>query len=151
VSALLELQDRSYEHADAALKRSWPRERLMSGEALEAFLDERRYCVFATTTPRDRPQARPIAFLVVGDAFWFATVAGGRLRNVRRTPWVSVVISDGQADAHRVALVDGPVTIHETPPDGVLVAWEAKMESRPDWAAAWLELRPERLLSYSAS
>jgi nitroimidazol reductase NimA-like FMN-containing flavoprotein (pyridoxamine 5'-phosphate oxidase superfamily) len=151
VNAYTALQDASWERADAALRTSWPRERLMSGEALAVFFAERRYCVFATTTPRNRPQARPVAFLAVGDAFWFATVAGGRLRNVRRTPWVSVVISDGQADAHRVAIVDGPVTIHDAPPDDVRAAWEEKQRSQPDWAAAWLELRPERLLSYSAS
>jgi nitroimidazol reductase NimA-like FMN-containing flavoprotein (pyridoxamine 5'-phosphate oxidase superfamily) len=151
VNAFASLQDASWERADAALRTSWPRERLMTGESLDAFFAERRYCVFATTTPRDRPQARPVAFLALGDAFWFATVAGGRLRNVRRSPWVSVVISDGQADAHRVAIADGPVTIHDAPPDEVLAAWKAKMDSSPDWAVAWLELRPERLLSYSAS
>jgi nitroimidazol reductase NimA-like FMN-containing flavoprotein (pyridoxamine 5'-phosphate oxidase superfamily) len=151
VTPLAALQDASWERADAALRQSWPRERLMPGDVLERFLAESRYSVLATTTRRERPQARPVAFVVHGDAFWFAIVAGGRLRNVRRTPWVSVVISEGDAGAHRGVVVDGPVTIHDEPPADVRAAWAAKQGSEPDWAVAWLELRPERLLSYAAS
>jgi hypothetical protein len=36
--------------------------------------------------PRNGTWARPVAFTVVGASFWFATVAGARLRNIRHTP-----------------------------------------------------------------
>jgi predicted nuclease with RNAse H fold len=144
------LQEESYGEAAESLRRSWPRDRQLRGGELERFLDERRYCVLATTTRRALPQARPVAFVVLGGSFWFATVAGARLRNVRRTPWVSVVVSEGEGDAHRAVVADGPVTVHEQPPAEVLAEWRARHGSEPDWAAAWLELLPERLFSFAA-
>ena len=143
------VQSASYDRADRALAGSWPRERSMDDETLRDFLEERRYCVLATGSPRGRAQARPVGFLVVGDSFWFATVAGGRLRNLERTPWASVVVSEGEGSAHRAVAADGPVTVHADPPPGLLPLWEARFGSQPDWAAAWLELRPERLFSYA--
>ena len=107
----------------------------------------------ASSRPRPRkgrPQARPVAFTRLPRAFWFGTVAGGRLRNLERTPWVSVVIADGEGDEHRAVAVDGPVTLHSEPPDGLLDLWEARFGSRAEWAVVWLELRPERLYSYDA-
>ena len=121
----------------------------MEAVELDAFLAERRYCVLATTTARNRPQARPVAFTVFEDAIWFATVEGGRLRNLRRTPWVSVVIAEGEGDEHRAVTADGPVALFDLPPPGLLDAWERRFESRADWAVAWFELRPERLFSYT--
>jgi nitroimidazol reductase NimA-like FMN-containing flavoprotein (pyridoxamine 5'-phosphate oxidase superfamily) len=123
----------------------------MAAAEFEAFLDERTFCVLATTTGKGRPQARPVAFTVFGDAFWFATVAGGRLRNVERTPWVSVVISEGERDEHRMVAADGPVTVFREPPEGLLELWERRIGSRAEWASAWLELRPERLYSYTSA
>jgi len=142
------IQAASYERADRALAGSWPRDQAMDDETLRAFLQERRYCVLATGSPRGRAQARPVGFLVVGGVFWFATVAGGRLRNLERTPWASVVVSEGEGDAHRAVAADGPVTVHREPPPGLLALWEERFGSQPEWAAAWLELRPERLFSY---
>jgi len=142
------IQAASYERADRALAGSWPREQSMDDATLRDFLDERRYCVLATGSPRGRAQARPVGFLVVGDVFWFATVAGGRLRNLERTPWASVVVSEGEGNAHRAVAADGPVVVHRAPPPGLLARWEERFGSQPDWAAAWLELRPERLFSY---
>ncbi len=146
---LLGIQQASYRRADAALRGSWPQERAMGLEELDSFLAERLYCVVATTTKQGRPQARPVAFSVVGGAFWLATVAGGRLRNLERTPWASVVVSEGEGDEHRAVAADGPVTISGRPPGGVLESWEARFGATPAWAAAWLELRPERLFSYT--
>jgi nitroimidazol reductase NimA-like FMN-containing flavoprotein (pyridoxamine 5'-phosphate oxidase superfamily) len=61
----------------------------MDADELRWFLDAHRYCVLATATSKGRPAARPDAFTVVGASFWFATVAGARLRNLQRTPWAS--------------------------------------------------------------
>jgi hypothetical protein len=147
---LIGRQEESYRGADAALRGSWPAEKAMDGEQLESFLAERRYCVLATVSGKGRPQARPVAFTALGDAIWFATVAGGRLRNIERLPWVSVVIAEGEGDAHRVVTADGPVTLHAGAPSDVLERWEGRFGSRADWAVAWFELRPERLYSYDA-
>ncbi len=150
MSSLHELQEASYRGAGGALRGSWPYAQAMDAAGLEGFLDERRYCVLATATAKGRPQARPVAFAVLGDVFWFGTVAGGRLRNLERTPWVSVVIAEGEGDEHRAVTVDGPVELHPVPPDGLLDLWETRFGSQADWAVVWFELRPERLYSYDA-
>jgi hypothetical protein len=142
------VQDESYERADRALTGSWPREQAMDGDELAAFLEERLYAVLATATPRGRAQARPVGFVFLAGAFWFATVAGGRLRNLEGRPWASVVVSEGEGGGHRATAADGQVTVHEQPPAALLARWEQRFGSRPEWAAAWLELRPQRLFSY---
>jgi predicted nuclease with RNAse H fold/nitroimidazol reductase NimA-like FMN-containing flavoprotein (pyridoxamine 5'-phosphate oxidase superfamily) len=147
---LAALQVASLARADRALRTSWPAERSMDALELGAFLDERRYCVLATATARGRAQARPVGFTFFADAFWIATVAGGRLRNLQREPWASLVVSEGEEDSHQAVAVDGDVTIHDQPPEDLLAFWERRFGSRPDWASAWLELRPRRLFSYSA-
>ncbi len=144
------LQAASLARADRALRNSWPAVRTMDAEELGAFLAERRYCVLATTTARGRAQARPVGFTFHGEAFWLATVAGGRLRNLEREPWASLVVSEGEGDTHRAVAVDGTVAIHERPPEELLAVWEHRFGSRADWAAAWLELSPRRVFSYSA-
>jgi nitroimidazol reductase NimA-like FMN-containing flavoprotein (pyridoxamine 5'-phosphate oxidase superfamily) len=149
VDALVALQAASFRGADRALRGSWAPDRAMGAEELEAFLDERTFCVLATTTGKGFPQARPVAFVFHDDAFWFATVAGGRLRNVERTPWVSMVISEGEGEEHRMVAADGPVIVVPEPASGVLESWKGRMGSSPAWAAAWIELRPERFYSYT--
>src|SRR5258708_967448 len=111
VEALIRLQEASYVRADRGLRSSWPRESAMSAEELQSFLHECRYCVLATTTAQGHAQARPVAFTVMGASFWFATVAGGRLRNLERMPWASIVVADGEGDNHRAVAADGPATI----------------------------------------
>jgi nitroimidazol reductase NimA-like FMN-containing flavoprotein (pyridoxamine 5'-phosphate oxidase superfamily) len=149
--SLHDVQTASYRRASAGILRSWPLERALGADELDGFLDELRYCVLATTSGRGRPQARPVAFIPFGDAIWFATGASGRLSNLERMPWVSVVVSEGDGDEHRAVVADGPVTISSEPPDGLLAAWESRFGSRAEWAVAWLELRPERVYSYTSA
>ncbi len=149
VEELVRVQEASYRSADRALRGSWPEERAMGRAELEAFLGQRRYCVLATTTKRGHAQARPVGFSLVAGAFWFATVAGGRLRNLERTPWASLVVSEGEGDEHRAVAADGPVTVVDHPGENVLEAWQSRFCARPDWASAWLALHPERLFSYT--
>ena len=146
---LAAIQSASYEGAGVALVGSWPRESALDADELAAFLEERLYCVLATAPPNGRAQARPVGFTIFGGAFWFATVAGGRLRNVERTAWASVVVTEGEGAAHRAVAADGPVAVHEQPPTGLLARWDERFGSEPEWAVAWLELRPERLFSYA--
>jgi hypothetical protein len=107
IDGLIEMQERTYATAGEALRRSWPPELAMDSATLRDFLEQHMFCVFAAADARGRPQARPVAFTVLRSSFWFATVAGARLRNVQRTPWVSVVIAEGDGD-HRAVIVDGP-------------------------------------------
>jgi nitroimidazol reductase NimA-like FMN-containing flavoprotein (pyridoxamine 5'-phosphate oxidase superfamily) len=148
---LHEIQAASYRRASGGILGSWPPERALGPVELASFLEERRYCVLATATARGRPQARPVAFIPFGDALWFATGASGRLGNLERTPWISVVVSEGEREQHRAVVADGPVTISDAPPEGLLDSWEDRFGSRADWAVAWFELRPERLYSYSSA
>jgi nitroimidazol reductase NimA-like FMN-containing flavoprotein (pyridoxamine 5'-phosphate oxidase superfamily) len=148
--SLFEIQQASYVRADGALRGAWPAEQAMSHDELEAFLAERTYCVLATVTPGGRPQARPVAFAAVDASIWFATVEGGRLRNLEHSPWVSVVVAEGEGDRHRAVAADGPVVLVDKPPGHVLELWERRFGSRAEWAARWFELRPERLFSYRA-
>jgi hypothetical protein len=122
----------------------------MDASQLRSFLEERHYCVLATTNPEGHAIARPVAFSVLAGSFWFATVRGARLRNLERTPWVSVVIEDGDRDSHRAAAVDGPVIVTDKPPGQLLDLWQERHGSRAEWAAAWFELQPRRLVSYMA-
>jgi hypothetical protein len=131
VQALIRLQEESYARAGRSLASSWPRESAMDGGQLRAFLEQRHYCVLAT--------------------FWFATVAGARLSNIERTPWASVVIEDSDGGEHRAVAVDGPALITRHPPKQLLEVWYQRHGSRAEWAAAWFEVRPRRLVSYMAT
>jgi hypothetical protein len=148
---LYEVQEASYRRASAGILSSWPPEQSLGAAELTAFLDECRYCVLATTTARGRPQARPVAFVPFEDGLWFATGASGRLENLERTPWISVVVSEGESDHHRAVIADGPVTISPEPPVGLLDDWEARFGSRAEWAVAWFVLKPSRLYSYTSA
>jgi general stress protein 26 len=151
VQALIRLQEESYARAGRSLASSWPRESAMDGGQLRAFLEQRHYCVLATTDAHGRAIARPVAFTVVGGSFWFATVAGARLSNIERTPWASVVIEDSDGGEHRAVAVDGPALITRHPPKQLLEVWYQRHGSRAEWAAAWFEVRPRRLVSYMAT
>jgi nitroimidazol reductase NimA-like FMN-containing flavoprotein (pyridoxamine 5'-phosphate oxidase superfamily) len=150
VDGLIELQETTYATAGEGLRRSWPPESAMDSATLREFLEQHTFCVFATANARGRPQARPVAFTVLGSSFWFATVTGARLRNVERTPWVSVVIAAGDRGEHRAVIVDGPVTISTEASEELLAAWSARHGNAAEWASAWLELEPARLMSYAA-
>jgi nitroimidazol reductase NimA-like FMN-containing flavoprotein (pyridoxamine 5'-phosphate oxidase superfamily) len=149
--ALARIQEASYERAGHALSGSWPAESAMDSAQLAAFLDERRFCVLATTNAEGHAQARPVGFTVLGNVFWFATVQGRRLRNLERMPWASLVVADGERGFHRAVTADGPAKITEEPPDELLAVWEERHGSRPGWASAWFEINPTRVFSYGGS
>ena len=135
---LVRIQQQSYERAAAVLRSSWPPDSAMGAEQLVRFLTKHHYCVLATVTSTGQPQARPVAFTVLGSSFWFATVAGARLRNLEQTPWVSLVVAEGDRGRHRALTVDGPVTILDDPGEQLLAAWEEQHGSHAEWAAACL-------------
>jgi hypothetical protein len=63
---------------------------------------------------------------------------------------VSVVIAAGDRGEHRAVIVDGPVTISTEASEELLAAWSARHGNAAEWASAWLELEPARLMSYAA-
>lgn len=150
---LAAVQAASYAVAGSAVTSSWPQTSALDAETLAAFLDEQPYCVLATTRPDGRPQARPVAFTVVEGALWIASVSGARLRNVTTQPYVSLVVSSGARGTHRMVLAEGPTSIHEREIVAVRLdpLWIERHGSAPDWAAAFIELRPERIFSYDAA
>jgi nitroimidazol reductase NimA-like FMN-containing flavoprotein (pyridoxamine 5'-phosphate oxidase superfamily) len=124
---------------------------------MASLLDENRYAVLATARRDGRAHAAPIAFVVSGGSFWVATVEGLRLRNLRANPWASVVVMDGDADEdeegtpHRALTAEGPIVLHEVAALARFEdAWLARHTDAPDWATAFVELRPERLFSHAA-
>jgi hypothetical protein len=148
--ALVALQETSYANASAGIRASWPQSSAMGTERLAAFLDQHPYCVLATTRPDGRPQARPFAFTVQDGAFWIASIAGARLRNLGTRPYASLVVAVGGRGTHRMLLVDGPVRIHDRQALATRLdpIWRERHGSAPTWATAFVELRPERLFSY---
>jgi nitroimidazol reductase NimA-like FMN-containing flavoprotein (pyridoxamine 5'-phosphate oxidase superfamily) len=154
VEALLEAQRRSYERAGEGLRSSWPPEDALGPADLRRILADLVYGVLATARPDGRAHASPVAFSVAGEAFWIATVHGVRLRNLRAVPWASFVLSEGQREgAHRALTAEGPVRLHE---DADFVSarawlhgdWARRHGHPPDWASAFVELRPERVFSH---
>jgi len=95
-----------------------------------------------------------VAFIIWNGAFWFASVRGARLRNLRARPYASVVIMDGEGSAHRAVIAEGPVLLHEVPdppPEEFRQRWMDRHSVLPSWAAALIEIRPDRLFSYDAT
>ena len=155
--ALLKIQEQSYDNAGGSIKRSWPARTAMDAETLAGFLERKRYAILATVRPDGRPQAAPVAFHVKDGAFWIATVAGARVRNLKATPHAALVISEGERGNHRAVRVEGPVTLHDEEALAAVrkkldAAWEERQGgSLPEWAAAFIELSPESLYSYDSA
>jgi nitroimidazol reductase NimA-like FMN-containing flavoprotein (pyridoxamine 5'-phosphate oxidase superfamily) len=157
VDDLVGIQARSYRTAGGGLRSSWPEQTAMGRDELEDFLDRLRYGVLATARTDGRPHAAPIAFSLERGAFWIGTVRGPRLRNLRANPWAALVVIEG-ADGvrHRALTGEGPVRLHEGPAYDAArrqldEGWSRRHGHVADWAVAFIELRPERLFSYSAS
>jgi nitroimidazol reductase NimA-like FMN-containing flavoprotein (pyridoxamine 5'-phosphate oxidase superfamily) len=159
VIELAEIQRRSYAAA-RGVRSSWPEEDALDQAGLADLLGRHRYCVLATGRPDRRATAAPVAFVAHGGSFWFATVEGLRLRNLRSTPWASIVVMegggvDGGGPEHRAVTAEGPTVLYEGDEfartfEPLREAWLARHRRPPDWAAALVELQPERLFSYAA-
>lgn len=149
------VQSRSYEKAGPGIVESYPQNLAMDAPRLAAFLSGKRYAVLATSRPDGRAQAAPVAFNVWDGAFWFASVPGARVRNLRARPYASVVVMEGEGKAHRAVIAEGPVRLIESQsgavPAEVLERWRERHGGTSGWAAVFIELRPKRLFSYDAT
>jgi hypothetical protein len=151
---LLEVQRQSYARAGSSVRGAWSEESSLRRAELRDFLERLVYGVLATARPDGRAHGTPIAFSLEDWAFWIATVASVRLRNLQTNRWASLVLTDGQRTGRHSALTaEGPVTLHEGVAFDVVrerldERWRARHGQTPDWALAFIELRPERILSH---
>ena len=157
VDGLLAIQRSSYQRATPSFLTGWPESGALTREELAALLEWHRYCVLATSRADGRAHAAPVAYVVHDSAFWFATVAGLRLRNLAAHAWAALVVMEGDADVgevgqpHIALTAEGPTTLHQTGDWRLFeTEWLRRHTDPPTWAVALVELRPERLFSHAA-
>jgi predicted pyridoxine 5'-phosphate oxidase superfamily flavin-nucleotide-binding protein len=141
-----DLQDRTFARATPATAISYPPERRLSAAQLTAFLDRRVFAVVGSTRSDGRPHAAMSVYVRRGTSFWLPTMAGSvRERNLRRTPWLTMVIAEADHPVHIAVIAEGPTEI--VMPEDVPADVRAAVTS--DWVSEWIRLKAERLLSYA--
>ena len=141
-----DLQDRTFARATAATAGSYPAQRRLSAAQLASYLDRRAFAVVASTRADGRPHAAMSAYIRRGSTFWLPTMAGSvRERNLRGTPWVTMVIAEGDHPEHVAVIAEGPAKV-VAPPQ---VPADVRAAAAADWVSAWIRLTAERLLSYA--
>ena len=134
------LQDRTFAQATAATAISYPLERRLRAAQLASYLDRRNFAVVGTTRRNGRPHAAMSVYIRRGVTFWLPTMAGPvRERNLRGTPWLTMVIAEADHPEHIAVIIEGPE---------VWERWEGAAAT-PNWVSAWIRLSAERLLSYA--
>jgi hypothetical protein len=144
------IQKASYAQASKAVHASWPSKSAMNADQIGRFLDQHRYATVATTRPNGRPQASPLGFFIHNGSFWFASVTGQRLRNLRHIPYLALVISDGEGSDHRLLTAEGATILHPVTAE-LAACWADRHGEEPSWATAMIEVALERLISYTAA
>ncbi|HEX9066397.1 MAG TPA: pyridoxamine 5'-phosphate oxidase family protein [Streptosporangiaceae bacterium] len=141
-----DLQDGSFARATAATATSYPPERRLSAAQLEAYLGRRTFCVVGPSRADGRPHAAMSVFVRRGTTFWLPTMAGSmRERHLRRTPWLTMVVPEGDHPVHVAVIVEGPAEVLEP----AQVPADVRAAVTADWVSAWIRLTAERLLSYA--
>jgi hypothetical protein len=142
-----ELQDRTFARATGATAASYPPECRLGAAQLAAYLDRRAFAVVGSGRADGRPHAAMSVYIRRGITFWLPTVAGSvRERNLRTTPWLTMVIAEGDHGEHIAVLVEGPAEVvapSQVPAD-------VRAAATGDWVSAWIRVTAERLLSYAA-
>jgi hypothetical protein len=140
------LQDRSFARATAATAVSYPPERRLSAAQLASYLDRRAFAVVGSARADGRPHAAMSVYVRRGVTFWLPTMAGSvRERNLRDTPWLTMVVAEGDHPVHIAVLIEGPAEV-VAPPE---VPADVRATVTADWVCAWIRLTAERLLSYA--
>ena len=141
-----DLQDRSFAGATPATGISYPPQRRLSAAQLASYLDRRAFAVVGSARADGRPHAAMSLYIRRGTTFWLPTMAGSvRERNLRRRPWLTMVIAEGDHPVHIAVIAEGPADVvapAQVPADvrGAVTA---------DWVSAWIRVTAERLLSYA--
>jgi general stress protein 26 len=142
-----EIQGRTFASATEATTSSYPPSRRLSDQQMSAYLQRRAYALVATGRPDGRPHVAMTAFALDGTNVWLPTVSDSvRERNIRRQPWASVIVTEGDHDEHVVVLLEGPTEVA----DVADIPNEIRAAFADDWVSVWLRLRAERVLSYAA-
>jgi hypothetical protein len=140
------LQDRTFARATAATVVSYPPERRLDAAQLASYLDRRAYAVVGTTRAGGRPHAAMSVYMRRGATFWLPTVAGSvRERNLRGSPWLTLVVAEGDDGDHIAVLIEGSAEVIEPS----LVPADVRAGVQGEWVSAWIRLTAERLLSYA--
>src|ERR1700730_12829201 len=106
------LQDRTFTRATAATAVSYPAERRLSAAQLASYLDRRAFAVVGSARGNGRPHAAMSVYVRRGITFWLPTMAGSvRERNLRGTPWLTMVIAEGDHPVHIAVIVEGPAEV----------------------------------------
>ena len=143
-----EVQRRTFASSTPATADSL--DRRMTGEAIAAFLADRRYAAVATTRAGGRPHLAMTGFLADGATVWLPAMAGTvRARNVERLGYASVLVTEGEGDEHTMVTLEGPASTG-APGDSMLARWRTDRGDPPDWATTWIRVDVERVLSYAA-
>jgi hypothetical protein len=123
----------------------------MTGAQLAGYLERRTYALASSTRPDGRAHAAPTLFSVCAETFWLPTLGGAaRLGNVRAHPWLALSILEGEHDTHAAVLTEGPAEVVLSVPDEVRRITEVRNRGGSlDWATAWLQMTPQRLLSFA--
>jgi general stress protein 26 len=140
------LQTETFARATTATTSSYPPDRRLAAAQLASYLDRRAFAVVGSTRADGRPHAAMSSYLRRDTTFWLPTVAGSvRERNLRGTPWLTMVITEGDRGEHVVVILEGPAEViapAEVPDD-------VRSAARGDWVNAWIRLKAERVLSYA--
>jgi Pyridoxamine 5'-phosphate oxidase len=140
------LQDQTFARSTAATAVSYPPERRLTAAQLASYLDRRAFAVVGSTRPDGRPHTAMSIFTRRGTTFWLPTMAGSvRERNLRSTPWLTMVITEGDHPVHIAVLIEGPAEV-VAPPQ---VPADVQAAAASDWVSMWIRLTAERLLSYA--
>lgn len=140
------LQDRTFARSTAATAVSYPPERRLSAAQLASYLDRRAFAVVGSTRPDGRPHTAMSIFIRRDTTFWLPTMAGSvRERNLRSTPWLTMVIAEGDHPVHIAVLIEGPAQVIEP----AQVPADVRADATSDWVSTWICLTAERLLSYA--
>ncbi len=140
------LQDRTFAQATAATGVSYSPERRLSAAQLASYLDRRAFAVVGSTRENGRPHAAMSVYVRRGVAFWPPTMAGSvQERNLRGTPWLTMVIAEGDHPEHIAVIIDGPAEV-VAPPQ---VPADVRAAATGDWVSTWIRLTAGRLLSYA--
>src|ERR1700728_72854 len=125
-----DLQDRTFARATAATAVSYPAERRLSAAQLASYLDRRTFAVVGSTRGNGRPHAAMSVYVRRGVTFWLPTMAGSvRGRNLRGTPWLTIVIGEGDHAEHIAVIIEGPAEV-VAPPQ---VPEDVKAAATGDW------------------
>jgi hypothetical protein len=140
------LQDRTFARATAGTAVSYPPERRLSAAQLASYLDRRVFAVVGSTRGDGRPHAALSVYIRRGVTFWLPTMAGSvRERNLRGTPWLTMVVAESDHPQHIAVIIEGPAEVVEPPQ----VPADVRAAATADWVSTWIRLSAERMLSYA--